>query len=224
MNLEQSDPQIFDLIRRVREVENDSELREPAYERAAGVRQPLLRRLDSPCELVRVVPGQAHRADSALPPLLERARVALERLDALHREHEPKTRVVELVAHPHLTDAIRVLRECPPKLCLLSQHPLAGARVLLLRRVERADLEADAAGLEPRQPVAVEEPFVAVAQDEVAELPFLAREDELEQQVVVSVDDHEAEPRVRGRLLSEGSPRVGLACPRSAVRAPVPPP
>ena len=89
-----------------------------------------------------------------------------------------------------MTDAIRVLGECPLKLRLLSQRPLAGARVLLLRGIERADLEADAAGLEPRQPVAVEQPFVAVAEDEVAELALLAGEDELEQQVVVSVDDH----------------------------------
>jgi hypothetical protein len=62
-------------------------------------------------------------------------------------------------------------------------------RVLLFRRVHGADLDSDTAGLEPGQPVAVEEPLVAGTEDEVAELALLAREDELEEQVVVRVDD-----------------------------------
>ena len=59
-----------------------------------------------------------------------------------------------------------------------------------VRRVERADLDADAARLEPRQPVPLEESLLAAPQNELERLLLVAAEDELEQEVVVRVDDH----------------------------------
>jgi hypothetical protein len=51
-------------------------------------------------------------------------------------------------------------------------------RLVLGRRVDRADLDADAAAVEQRQPVALERPLLRAAVGE------------LDEQVVVGVDDH----------------------------------
>jgi hypothetical protein len=69
----------------VRKVQDDAEFAEPADERSAPVGQSLRRRVDPSRELVRVVPGQTRRTHTTLVPLVKRARIAFERLDALHR-------------------------------------------------------------------------------------------------------------------------------------------
>src|SRR5512133_997061 len=72
-------------LRRMGEVENDVELAETAKERSATVAQSPRRRVETSGELVRVVPGQTRRAHTASVPVVERARIAVERLDTLHR-------------------------------------------------------------------------------------------------------------------------------------------
>src|SRR5205085_6855625 len=74
----------------VREVEDDAEFAEPTDERSALVGQSLRGRVDPTGELIRVVQGQTRRTHATFVPPFERARVALERLNALHREYEPQ--------------------------------------------------------------------------------------------------------------------------------------
>ena len=69
----------------MRKIEDDAEFAEPADERSAPVGQSLRRRVDPSGELVRVVPGQTRRTHATAVPIFERAGIALERLDALHR-------------------------------------------------------------------------------------------------------------------------------------------
>ena len=150
----------------VRQIEHDAELAEATDERLSPVGQPLRRRLDPTRELVRVVPRQARHAHAAPVPVLERLGGAFERLQTLHREHEPQARVVEVGAGADLADALGVLGDCPSELGLLGQGEVARLGARRGRRIERADLDADAARLELRQPVPLEQPLRAVAEDE----------------------------------------------------------
>src|SRR5690349_3680944 len=113
------------LLGRVGEVEPDAELADAPDERSAEIRQALGRRVDSSRELVCVVPGQAHGPHAASVPLLDRVRIAFERLDTLQRENEPQPRVVELSARIDAADAVGVLLEGAPELRLLGERARA---------------------------------------------------------------------------------------------------
>jgi hypothetical protein len=161
----------------MREVEDDTQVHEAADESSPAVGEAPFGCLDPARELVRSVPRQARGPDAERVPRLERVGIALEGLDALHREHEPQARVVEVVPRQHPASTVRALVDGQPELGLLGERPLACRLRGDVGGVERADLDADAAGLEPWQPVPLEQAIVTPAKDE------------LEQQVVVGVDD-----------------------------------
>ena len=85
----EGDPLVEDvapgLVGCVCKVEDDPEFAEPADECSAPVGQSLRWRVDPSGELVRVVPGQTRRTHTTCVPLVKRAGIALERLDALQR-------------------------------------------------------------------------------------------------------------------------------------------
>src|SRR5205823_8060650 len=109
--------------------------------------------------------------------------------EPLQREQEPQARIVELVAHADVANTLGVLLHSTPELGLLGERP--GACFLSWHggAVEGADLDSDAAGLELRQPIPLEQPLPAATQDELQPVVF-GVENELEQDIVVSVDDH----------------------------------
>ncbi len=174
----------------VRQIEHDAELAEATDERLSPVGQPLRRRLDPTRELVREVPRQARHAHAAPVPVLEGLGGAFERLQALHREHETQARVVEVGARADLADALGVLGDRASELGLLGEGEVARLGARRGRRIERADLDADAARLELRQPVPLEQALRAVAEDGHDGFRPAVAHDELEQQVAVGIDDH----------------------------------
>jgi hypothetical protein len=175
------------------EVQDDAQLGESAYERAPPFRQPLRGCVDPPGELIRVVPRQTRRADAAFVPLLERAGIALERLHSLHREHEPQPRVLELPARADQAHPLGVRLDRAPELGLLSQRSSTRPLPRRRRAVQRADLDTNAARLEPRQPIPLEQTILALAQDELKRRLRAAADQQLEQHVVMGVNDHDAQ-------------------------------
>src|SRR5207237_10410280 len=115
----------------------------------------------------------------------EARRIAARRLRALRRDNEPQRRLVELGVRAGVADASGILLDGTPELGCLSERPAACFLAGHGRRVERADLDADAARLEPRQPVALERSLLAGPQDELEAPLGPAVHDELEQHVVV---------------------------------------
>jgi hypothetical protein len=106
-------------------------------------------------------------------------RVAGERLDALEREQRPEPAVepVEIAGSGHGNDVLVLVEQAVVRRRL--GEPGAKRRLVrrLARRVDRADLEADAARVELRPPPAGERPFLG------------APVDELLQEVAVCVND-----------------------------------
>jgi hypothetical protein len=174
----------------VRKVEDDAKFAEPADERSAPVGQSLRRCVDPSGELVRVVPGQTRRTHTTLVPLFKRAGIALERLDALHRQHEPQAWVSELGARVDLADLLGVLLDDAPELRLLGECALTRVATACAFAVQGADLDADVACCEPRQPVALEDARLSETQDELEGRLVAVADEQLEQHVGVRVDDH----------------------------------
>ena len=161
----------------VRKVEDDAEFAESADERSAPVGQSPRRRLDASGELVRVVPGQARRTHTTSVPLFERARIALERLDALHREHEPQAWVAELSARVGPgRPARRSPRRCA-ELRLLGECAFTRVGAACAFAVQGTDLDANATCCKPRQPVARKDARLSATQYEL-EGPILPRRGE----------------------------------------------
>ena len=140
-------------------------------------------------ERVAPVPGQPGHPQAELPEEVGCRDLVAERLDALEGEHQPDPLAaldrVEIRLRPHRQDALGVLAhgvvESGHLAERLAQAPL---RLELELDEDRADLKADAAGLEQRQPrlrehVRLAEPVLAVR--------------ELQQQVGVSVGEQPAD-------------------------------
>jgi hypothetical protein len=88
-----------------------------------------------------------------------------------------------------VTHTIRVLLESELEFIYLRNRPRTRVSRRCGRTVERADLDANAAGLELRQPVALEEALPAATEDEVEGSLLPPADHGLEQEVVVGVDD-----------------------------------
>src|SRR5439155_19904913 len=97
--------------------------------------------------------------------------------------------------------AFRVLRQDTPKFRRLSERPRTGVATASAFAVERADLDANPACDQPRQPVAFEEPATQ------GELEVALANDDLEQHVGVRVDD-QAQGRCGGSSSSSSHAQV----------------
>lgn len=145
-----------------------------AHERAPPFRESLCAGADPAGEVVRVIPGQADRPDPALVPLLKSGGITLQWLHALHREHSPQTRVLQLLGRADQAYPVRVSLDCAAELGLLRQSPFARPWPRRTRAVQRADLDADVGRLEPVQPVPLEHALRPVPQHKL-ERGILAR-------------------------------------------------
>ena len=169
----------------MRKVEDDAQRDQLVHERAAEPRQPSV--LRGPVrERVAAVPGQPGHPHPELPERLRRPELVAELLDALEREHEPDPvagrEPVEVGGRPHLHDPLRVFRNGAVEAGRLAERLAEGPLGLAFELDEdRADLQADAAGLEQRQPGAGERALLAEAELAVGEL---------EQEVEMAVRDH----------------------------------
>jgi hypothetical protein len=85
-----------------------------------------------------------------------------------------------------VADLVGAVRHDPPELRLLGERPVARIAPARAFPVYRADLDADAARHEPRQPVALED---AGTEGELEGRLVPVPDDELEQHVGVCVDD-----------------------------------
>ena len=177
-----------DTARRVREVEHDAELDEPVDQLAPEAREPAAVLGRAVGERVPAVPGEARHPDAERVEDVRGPGLDAEALDALEREHQPqplaRLDAGEVGSVAHLEDAVGVLGDRAVERRhhrqRLAQRPLGLHGDV---DVDRADLEADAALLEQREPrpredVRLAEPALAVG--------------ELHEQVDVGVRDHAA--------------------------------